>query len=154
MICTKQLFVLGKNLHKKLQETVITVVEDCQALATSFIKEGCSRYEYLYISWLFNWYHKSVELIFWNGLKFNTLYSPLINQPWYFSIVYRVSSKPLKHYQWYNKNFRMPNINYLYLAITLLILYYLMLGWNDKEIKTLLNKWGAKLNKMEIQTKR
>lgn len=32
----------GKNLHKKLQETVITVVEDCQALATSFIKEGCS----------------------------------------------------------------------------------------------------------------
>ena len=54
MIRTKQLFVLGKNLHKKLQETVITVVEDCQALATSFIKEGCSRYGDLYISCLFN----------------------------------------------------------------------------------------------------
>lgn len=47
MIYTKQLFVLGKNLHKKLQETVITVVKDCQALAASFIKEGCSRYGYL-----------------------------------------------------------------------------------------------------------
>lgn len=69
MIHTKHLFVLGKNLHKKLQETVITVVEDCQALATSFIKEGCSRYGYLYISCLFNSYRKYVDLIFWNGLK-------------------------------------------------------------------------------------
>ncbi|XP_068725425.1 cyclin-D1-binding protein 1 homolog [Montipora capricornis] len=32
----------GVNLHKKLQESVITIVEDCQALAESFIKEGCS----------------------------------------------------------------------------------------------------------------
>ncbi|KAJ7383137.1 Cyclin-D1-binding protein 1 [Desmophyllum pertusum] len=32
----------GKNLHKKLEESVLTVVEDCQVLATSFIKEGCS----------------------------------------------------------------------------------------------------------------
>lgn len=32
----------GKNLHKKLQESVLTVVEDCQVLASSFIKEGCS----------------------------------------------------------------------------------------------------------------
>ncbi|XP_015769684.1 PREDICTED: cyclin-D1-binding protein 1 homolog [Acropora digitifera] len=32
----------GRSLYKKLQESVITVVEDCQALTVSFIKEGCS----------------------------------------------------------------------------------------------------------------
>ena len=35
--------ILGKYLHKKLQESVLTVVDDCQILAASFIKEGCSR---------------------------------------------------------------------------------------------------------------
>ena len=29
-----------------------------------------------------------------------------------------------------------------------------MLNGKDKEIKTPVNKWGAELNKMEIQTKR
>lgn len=32
----------GKYLYKKLQESVLTVVDDCQILAASFIKEGCS----------------------------------------------------------------------------------------------------------------
>lgn len=36
--------ILGKYLHKKLQESVLTVVDDCQILAASFIKEGCSRW--------------------------------------------------------------------------------------------------------------
>ena len=38
--------ILGRSLYKKLQESVITVVEDCQALTVSFIKEGCSRYTF------------------------------------------------------------------------------------------------------------
>ena len=36
--------ILGKYLYKKLQESVLTVVDDCQILAASFIKEGCSRW--------------------------------------------------------------------------------------------------------------
>lgn len=42
--------ILGRSLYKKLQESVITVVEDCQTLTLSFIKEGCSRYTFTIIN--------------------------------------------------------------------------------------------------------